>query len=44
VEHGGYVVDLDKDQLDEAPRFQTEAPAFDENYDRQVYGHYGLTY
>jgi sporulation protein YlmC with PRC-barrel domain len=44
VEHGGYVVDLDKDQLDEAPRFQTEEPAFDENYDRQVYGHYGLTY
>lgn len=44
VEHGGYVVDLDKDQLNDAPRYQTDEPAFDENYDRQVHGHYGLTY
>lgn len=44
VDQGGYVVDLDKDLLNDAPRFKDDEPSFDEDYDRQVYGHYGLTY
>lgn len=41
VDQGGYVVDLDKDRLVDAPRFADEEPAYDDSYGRQVYGHYG---
>jgi len=44
VDQGGYVVDLDQDKLDDAPRYQSEEPDYDEAYDRQVYSHYGVTY
>lgn len=43
VRHGGYVVNLDKDQLRDAPRYAGDnEPAYDRDYDEQVYGHYGL--
>ncbi len=42
---GGYVVDLDKDQIDNAPYFEGEnAPEFDARYGQQVYGYYGVLY
>jgi hypothetical protein len=41
---GGYVVDLDKDKLEGAPRYRDRDPAWDEIYGRQVYGYYGLAY
>jgi hypothetical protein len=41
---GGYVVDLDKETLEGAPRYAGEEPRFDRAYGEQVYGHYGLTY
>lgn len=39
---GGYVVDLDKEQLENAPRYRDETPDYDEEYGRSIYGHYGL--
>jgi len=44
VDQGGYVVDLDADALNDAPRYQNDEPAYDADYDRQVYSHYGMTY
>lgn len=44
VEQGGYVVDLDKDRLAEAPRYGDEEPAYDQQYNQQVYSFYGVTY
>ena len=45
TEHGGYVVDLDKTLLEQAPRYATDAePAFDRTYGQSVYGHYGMNY
>lgn len=44
TEQGGYVVDVDKETLEGAPRYADEAPRFDRAYGEQVYGHYGLTY
>lgn len=44
VEQGGYVVDLDKETLEDAPRYADETPRFDRSYSEQVYSHYGLTY
>jgi hypothetical protein len=42
---GGYVVDLDKALLDNAPRYADERrPAYDRDYGRSVYDYYGLTY
>jgi hypothetical protein len=42
---GGYVVDLDKDQLKDAPSFERgRDPAFDRDYGEQVYTFYGITY
>ncbi len=45
TELGGYIVDIDKDILEEAPRYATgEEPRFDRAYGEQVYAYYGLTY
>lgn len=42
---GGYVIDLDKETLNEAPRYAAHAePDFDETYGRQIHQFYGLTY
>ncbi|WP_288484406.1 PRC-barrel domain-containing protein [uncultured Novosphingobium sp.] len=44
AKQGGYVVDLEKDKLEGAPRYNDGDPTWDEIYARQVYGHYGMTY
>lgn len=41
---GGYVVDVDKSKLENAPRYNEKVPEYDEDYGRQVHGHYGLSY
>ena len=42
---GGYVVDLDKDQLKDAPSFERgRDPSFDRTYGEQVYTYYGVIY
>jgi len=43
-QQGGYVVDLDKEVLENAPHFSNDEPAFDRSYGEQVYGYYGLSY
>ena len=44
-EHGGYVVDLDKEKLQSGPRFRAdEEPRFDDDYGRRVYDYYGVVY
>jgi sporulation protein YlmC with PRC-barrel domain len=40
----GYVVDIDKELLADAPRYDDEEPAFDADYDRQINTHYGIAY
>jgi len=45
VDQGGYVVDLDKDMLEDAPRYSDNAePEYNADYDRQVNTYYGVTY
>lgn len=45
TDQGGYVVNLDKTMLEEAPRYASgNEPAFDRDYGRQVYGYYGVSY
>jgi len=42
---GGYVVNLDKEVLEKAPRYASgNDPAFDRDYGREVYGYYGVNY
>jgi sporulation protein YlmC with PRC-barrel domain len=41
---GGYVVDLDRSRLREAPRFSGEAPTFGHDYGRRIHAYYGLGY
>ena len=41
---GGYVVDIDKDKLEGAPRYRDRDPLWDEIYGQQVYGYYGMPY
>lgn len=42
---GGYVVDLDKSQLENAPRFAADdEPSYDREYSRQVHTYYGVDY
>ncbi|KEQ53419.1 PRC-barrel domain-containing protein [Sphingobium chlorophenolicum] len=42
---GGYVIDLDKDVLEQAPRYTAgNEPAYDKNYGNSVYDYYGVTY
>jgi len=44
-EQGGYVVDIDKDLLEKAPRYERDAPPpFDDAYGRQVYGYWDVPY
>ncbi len=41
----GYVVDIDKDTLKNAPHYGADdEPAYDAAYEKSVYGHYGLSY
>ena len=41
----GYVVPLEQDQLEKAPRYdRSDAPAYDDDYGRRVYEHYGVTW
>lgn len=45
TQQGGYVVDLDRKLLDEAPRHMAdERPDYDDGYGRNVYQYYGLIY
>lgn len=44
TERGGYVVDVSKEQLEQAPRYDADEPSYDPDYGRQVYGYYGLAY
>ncbi|MFZ2997593.1 PRC-barrel domain-containing protein [Sphingobium sp.] len=45
TEQGGYVVELDKQVLDAAPRYAGEdRPDYDDGYGRNVYQYYGLAY
>lgn len=42
---GGYVVDLDKAQLEGGPRYsESNEPAYDERYGREVHAYYGAAY
>ena len=42
---GGYVVDMDEEDLDRAPSYRHgEEPRFDDSYARYVYGYYGLPF
>lgn len=43
LEKSGYVVDLNKDQLEHAPRYDlSREPEFNEAYTRALYSHYGV--
>lgn len=45
VSLGGYAVGLDKAVLEKAPHYAiSDEPAFDRDYGRSVYGHYGIHY
>ncbi len=45
VDQGGYVVDIDKARLENAPRYTTEHDqAYDEVFGRQVSGYWGAPY
>lgn len=42
---GGYVVDLDKDKLQNAPSYELgHEPSWDRDYGRTVYSYYGIMY
>ena len=42
---GGYVVNIDKDKLREAPAYESgDQPAFDRQYGETVYNYYGFMY
>jgi hypothetical protein len=44
TDQGGYVVDLSREQLENAPRHGAEFPEYDHNYGRRVFEYYGLAY
>ena len=44
TEKGGYVVDLTREQLDDAPRHGAAFPEYDHNYGRSVFEYYGMAY
>lgn len=45
TDQGGYVVDLDREILEGAPKYaQDQEPEWDRDYNERVYGYYGLTY
>ncbi len=41
---GGYVVDIEKSRLDNAPSYDDRTPDYDESYSRQVSGYWGSPY
>lgn len=41
---GGYVVDIDKERLTDAPRYSDQTPAYDHDYGRAVHGYWGVRY
>ncbi len=42
---GGYVVSIDKDQLQDAPAYgKAEQPAWDRTFGEGIYGYYGMLY
>lgn len=43
-EQGGYVVDIDKSRLDDAPHYGQTEPTYDHGYGREVYGYWGVPY
>lgn len=45
TEREGYVVNIDKSRLQEAPYYEAgKEPAFDSGYGQTVYGYYGVLY
>jgi sporulation protein YlmC with PRC-barrel domain len=46
TDKGGFVVDISKDKLEDAPSYESkeDRPSYDEEYGQQVYGYYGFTY
>lgn len=44
TDEGGYVVDIDKETLEDAPRYSDTEPAYDRAYGEQVHGYYGVPY
>jgi len=43
VDQGGYVVDIDKKKLDDAPRYATDRDhVYDDMYSREVHGYWGI--
>ena len=45
TDKNGYVVDVDKSVLENAPHYSEKSqPAFDDAYGREVNGYYGVTY
>ena len=43
VDEGGYVVDIDKEALEDAPRYGDDTePAYDRAYGEEVYAYYGV--
>lgn len=44
TEKSGYVVDVTKEQLDDAPRHGAAFPEYDHNYGRRVFDYYGMAY
>jgi sporulation protein YlmC with PRC-barrel domain len=42
---GGYVVDIDKSQLENAPKYNdSNEPLFDDGYGREVHRYYGIAF
>jgi sporulation protein YlmC with PRC-barrel domain len=45
TEKGGYVVDIDKETLEEAPRYAAgQEPEYDRDYGERIYDYYGFAY
>lgn len=44
TDKNGYVVDIDKSTLENAPHYGQDQPTFDRGYGERVYGAYGLDY
>ena len=46
TDKGGFIVDLGKEQLENAPSYEgaEDRPVYDQDYGQQVYSYYGFTY
>ena len=45
TDRGGYVVDIDKETLENAPHYgDSDEPIYDRDYGSHVYGYYGLSF